>query len=175
MGYKRTINRRRILLVEDSPTQAARLRQLLEREHYEVELATDGQSALEALHRFPVDLVISDIQMPRMDGYELSRCIKADPHLRELPVVLITTMSTPEDVISAMACGADDFVLEPYEESYLLRRLRCALANHELLCVDDQAKGTGVFFNGERHYIAADRRPILNLLLSTYESLQKRA
>ena len=163
----------RVLVAEDSPTQAQRLRHLLERRGYEVAVAGNGRIALEIAAQFRPHLVISDVVMPEMDGYELVWHVKADPALAGVPVILVTTMSEPQDVIRGLECGADNFLLKPYEESYLLSRVDHALDNRgsQLAGGVDPVE---IRFNGERHHIVADRLQILNLLLSTYEAAIQR-
>ena len=108
--------------------------------------------------------------MPEMDGYELCRSIKADPDLADVPVILLTTMSDPQDVIRGLECRADNFILKPYDERYLLRRLQFVLVNREMRQSDQPGIGLEIFFNGQRHFITADRLQILTLLLSTYDA-----
>ncbi len=160
----------KILIAEDSPTQALRLQHLLEQNGYEVAAARNGRLALEMAPAFGPALVISDVIMPEMNGYELSTRIKADPHLRHIPVILVTTMSDPKEVIRGLECGADNFVLKPYEEQYLLGRVHYVLVNCDVRREKDTGIAVEIFFNDRRHFITADRRQILNLLLSTYEA-----
>ena len=158
-----------ILIAEDSATQALRLQNTLEKNGFTVTAARDGQEALEALARERPTLVISDIQMPGMDGYELCRRVKSDAGLRDLPLILLTSLSAPQDIIRGLECGADNFVVKPYDEAFLLARIRTVLANRGLGAA---ASGTAipVYFSGQRYEISANRRQILNLLLSTYET-----
>ncbi|MGI8738082.1 MAG: response regulator [Gammaproteobacteria bacterium] len=164
----------KILIAEDSPTQAQVLRHMLEKQGYEVASANNGRAALEMAPRFGPALVISDVVMPEMDGYELSRRMKADPGLRHIPMILVTTMSDPQDVIEGLACGADTFVLKPYDEFYLLGHVRYVLLNRETRRVNDVGPGVDIHFNGQKHVIKADRVQILNLLLSTYDAAIQR-
>ncbi len=164
----------KILVAEDSATQAERLRHILEQGGYEVDVASDGRQALEMAPRFRPALIISDVVMPEMDGYELSRRIKADADLRDIPVILVTTMSDPQDVIHGLECGADNFVLKPYDESYLLGRVRHMLINREMRRVEEVRVGVEIYFDGQRYFITADRLQILNLLLSTYDAAMQR-
>ena len=161
-----------VLIAEDSPTQALRLQNTLEKNGFTVTVARDGREALDALARMRPTLVISDIQMPEVDGYELCRRVKADPALRDLPLILLTSLSAPQDIIQGLACGADNFVMKPYDEAFLLARIRSVLANRNLAAPADSA-AIPVHFAGQRYEIAADRRQILNLLLSTYETALK--
>lgn len=164
----------KILIAEDSPTQALRLQHILEQQGYEVGVAGNGRIALEMAPQFQPAALISDIVMPEMDGYELTRRIKADPTLRNIPVILVTTMSDPHHVIRGLECGADNFVLKPYEEKYLLSRVQYVLLNRELRETQSATMGVEIHFDGQRHYITADRLQILNLLLSTYAAAVQR-
>lgn len=164
----------KILIAEDSPTQAQQLQFTLEQHGYEVSIASNGRIALEMMPQFKPALVISDVNMPEMDGYELSRRVKADESLRHVPIILVTTMSDPHDVIRGLECGADNFVLKPYDEDYLISRVRYALANRELQKSNNAGMGVEIYFNGNRHFITADRLQILNLLLSTYDAAIQR-
>lgn len=164
----------KILIAEDSPTQAQRLRHILEQQGYEVRVAANGRLALEMAPQFRPALIISDVVMPEMDGYELARRIKGNADLRDIPVILVTTMSDPQDVIRGLECGADNFVLKPYDERYLLDRVRYVVINRQMRRPEDAGMGVEIYFNGQRHFITADRLQILNLLLSTYDAAIQR-
>src|SRR6266508_73862 len=111
-----------ILIVEDSPTQAERLKYILEHHRYRFSAARHGQEALVILAAHPPRLVISDVIMPEMDGYQLCRHIKQDEKLKSIPVILLTSLNDPIDVVKGLECGADDFIFKPYDEQYLLAR-----------------------------------------------------
>jgi DNA-binding response OmpR family regulator/anti-sigma regulatory factor (Ser/Thr protein kinase) len=163
-----------ILIVEDSHTQAVQLEYMLEQHGYQVAVAQNGKEALAALSRHKPTLVISDINMPEMDGYQLCQQIKADEHLKDLPVILLTALADPEDVIKGLDCGADNFITKPYNERHLLSRIRYFLLNGELGGMEKGHMGLEIFFSGQKRLITSDRLQILNLLLSTYETaLQK--
>lgn len=165
----------KILVVEDSRTQAQQLRYILEQQGYEVGVASNGVQALEMIPKLQPALIISDIVMPKMDGYELCRRIKnGDVAQKDVPIILVTTMSDPQDVIRGLECGADNFVLKPYDEQYLLGRVRYVLVNREMRRADESGMGVEIYFNGQRHFITADRLQILNLLMSTYEAAIQR-
>jgi len=165
----------RILIVEDSATQAVRLQTFLEHNGFEVTLAKDGFEALEALQTIRPNIIISDIVMPEMDGYELWRRVKNDKNTAEIPVILVTQLSEPEDILKGLECGADNFITKPYEESFLLARIQYILINRQLrrrVCTDI---GLEVYFANRRHFISSDRVQILDLLFSTYESALQKA
>src|SRR5664279_2628858 len=99
-----------ILVVEDSATQAARIKFLLESYNYKVEVSENGQKALEWLSKNTPSLVISDIVMPEMNGFELCNKIKSNERTENTPVILLTSLSDPEEVIEGLSCGADSFI-----------------------------------------------------------------
>ena len=158
-----------ILAVEDSPTQAEHLRYLLEEGGYTVTVASNGLLALDAARRRKPSLIISDIVMPQMDGYQLCREIKFDPQLKDIPVVLITSLSSPQDVIKGLECGADSFIRKPYDEKYLLSRIEYLRANQALRQKEQTQMGLEIYLGGQRHFITAERQQIFDLLVSTYE------
>jgi signal transduction histidine kinase/DNA-binding response OmpR family regulator len=163
-------NQVEILVVEDSSTQAGQLKYILETEGYQVFVARNGKEALALISKSRPTIVISDIIMPEMDGYELCRQMKADENLRGIPVILLTSLSDSKDVIKALECGADNFLTKPYDDKYLLSRLRYFLINQEFRKTDSIHMGLEIFFQGQKFLINSDRMQILNLLLSTYEA-----
>ena len=112
-----------ILIVEDSATQAAQIKYLLESHHYKVLVTQNGQQALALLSKHKPSLVISDIVMPDMNGYELCGKIKSDKRTEDIPVILLTALSDPEEVIEGLSCGADIFITKPYNKEYLLSNI----------------------------------------------------
>lgn len=159
-----------ILIVEDSLTQALQLQYLLEKNGYSVVAARHGREALDHLQGHEPSLIISDIVMPEMDGYELCTHIRADERLKDIPIILLTALSDPHDVIRALECGADNFVTKPYNESFLLSRIRNILLNQELRQHSVSEMGIEIIFGGRKHFITSNRMQILDLLFSTYEN-----
>ena len=171
---RQTNDRVDILIVEDSPTQAQQLQYILEQQGYQVTHAANGHLALDAAQRHKPDLVISDVVMPEMDGYELCRRLKADISLNDVPVILVTTLSDPGDVIRGLECGADNFILKPYDEHHLVNRVQFVLLNREVRHAEPGGPAVDIVFNGRTHLITANRSQILNLLLSTYDAAIQR-
>lgn len=163
-----------ILVVEDSKTQATILKHLLESAGYRAEVASNGREALEMLHHHIPTLVLTDIVMPEMNGYELCQEIKSNPSTGSIPVILVTQLYDPQDVIAGLESGADNFIIKPYENEYLLSRIEVILANRLLQMNEPMNVGIEVYFAGKKHYITSNRLQILNILLSTYEiAIQK--
>jgi PAS domain S-box-containing protein len=157
-----------VLIVEDSATQAEQLRELLVRAGHRVLAASNGEQALGLAQARRPGLVITDVVMPRMDGYTLCRRIKSDPRLRGTPVILLTSLSSPRDVIDGLACGADNFIRKPYEEAALLGRVERILSDRERPRAA-VAAGLEVSYGGERHVVTAAREQVLDFLFSTFE------
>ena len=92
----------------------------------------NGEDALNAaIMKKPV-LIISDIIMPKMDGYTLCSRVKTNPELKDVPVILLTSLSDPMDIIKGLQAGADNFITKPYEDQYLLSRIKYLLANRDI-------------------------------------------
>jgi PAS domain S-box-containing protein len=158
-----------ILVVEDSRTQAEQLKAVLEDGGYLTEVAQDGAAGLAAVAARPPDAIISDIVMPgTVDGYELCRQVKAGPH-RDVPVLLLTSLSDPTDIIRALECGADNFLRKPYDSGYLLERLRILFTTREIRANDRVHFGMKVMFLGREVTINAEHQQVLDLLISTFE------
>lgn len=159
-----------ILVVEDSPTQALKLKYILEKQEYAVRLATNGREGLEAIAESRPSMVISDVLMPEMDGYEFCARIKADPELNSIPVILLTTLSDPQDIIRGLESGADNFLNKPYSEEALLSRIKYILVNMDVRTRMRTGMGIEIYFANKKHYLTSERIQIIDLLLSTYEN-----
>ena len=159
----------RVLIVEDSRTQAEGLRFLLEGSGYQVSIVPNGGAALESVRANPPTLIISDIVMPQMDGYTLCRHVKNDPALRDIPVILMTSLSSPEDVINGLECGADNFIRKPCDETYLLSRIEYILSNRRTRADAKMGVEMEIVLRGKKHRIGSERQQIVDLLISTFE------
>jgi two-component system, sensor histidine kinase and response regulator len=158
-----------IVVAEDSPTQAELLRQALLDAGYSVTLAGNGLAALEAARREKPAVVVTDVVMPDMDGYALCRALKADPQLRDVPVMIVTALGQVEDIVMALESGADNFIRKPFEARSLLARLDFLLANRKLRSLSKLQFGIEITLGGRKHLITAEREQILDLLFSSYE------
>ena len=160
----------RVLVVEDSATQAAALALLLERAGYATVLARRAERALELLEHEHIDLVLSDVVMPVMDGYELCRRIKAQPAWRDIPVVLLTSVTDPLAIVRGLASGADHYVTKPYDSEGLLARVRFVMhraANPQHIV----SAPFDIELLGTKFSIRATKEQILELLVSSYSDL----
>ena len=160
----------RILAVDDSATQAAALAYLLEEAGYEVVVARAGERAMELVHKERFDLVVCDVVMPDISGYEVTRRIKADPKVAQLPVVLLTSLNDPLAIVRGVESGADGYVTKPYLPERLLARVRAAIDQPRRTPVEAPPE-VEVTLLGSRFRIAADTEHILGLVVSSYEDL----
>ena len=168
-----------ILIVDDSRVQLHMLKDLLREQGYRVVTASNGREALEVAREMHPQLLISDIDMPVMNGYQLCQIVKNDPQLFRLPVILLTTLSRPENILRALEARADYYLTKPYDQKYLLTRIHSLLEAQRSPVVseedaipttwDDRAETLEVVVGGARHSVSAGRQQMLNLLLCTYE------
>ncbi len=161
----------RILLVEDSPTQGARLKFDLEGENFLVQWVRDGGEALAAIDSFAPHAVVTDVLMPGLDGFELCREIRARESCRELPIIVVTALSEPDDIIRALEVGATHFLVKPFPLDLLVSLLRQIALNRRLEKAPAADFAIQINFKGKVHHIRSDRFQILDLLFSTYENM----
>jgi len=117
----------KILVVDDDDIALAVAKKILEQENYEVELAEDGETALEILRTKNIQIVISDWNMPRMTGIDLCRTLRSSPLIGYIYIILVTSRSSKEDIVQGLTAGADDFISKPFEPADLLIRVRNAV------------------------------------------------
>lgn len=158
-----------ILVVEDSRLQARRLRDFLQENGYQVRVAFNGQEGLEATRAHRPALIISDIVMPVMDGFEMCRTIKNDDEVKYIPIILLTSLSNPDDILAGLAAGADSYVSKPYEGKILLSRIRAVLSTPIWQETNGIPRRLQIRARGKRYVISSNPQQVLSLLLSTYE------
>ena len=137
-----------VLVVDDDKNTRLLMRALLEGEHYTVTLAANGAEALSAMERNHVDLVVLDLMMPRMDGYEFTRELRAASN--DLPILMVSAKQLPDDRKKGFLAGIDDFMVKPVDEEELLLRIKALL---------------------RRAKIASERRIVLGDVVLDYEAL----
>lgn len=162
-----------VLIVEDSATQAEKLRASLEAHCFAVTVAADGAEGITVARERRPDLVITDIVMPGMDGYGLCRAIKADERLKGTPVILLTSLSDPQDVIKGLECGADGFIVKTGSEALVLEGIERLFGTRELNARDRDPSGIRVLFDGLERRIVAEPQRIFDFLISTYDAAMR--
>lgn len=136
----------RILVVDDILPNIKLLEHKLTSEYYEVVTATSGFEALEKVKQTYPDLILLDIMMPGMDGYEVCRRLKADADTAHIPVVMVTALDQPENKIQGLECGADDFITKPVDDVSLMARVRNLTRLKMMLDELRMRQNTGVRF-----------------------------
>ncbi|MFK7944659.1 MAG: PleD family two-component system response regulator [Paracoccaceae bacterium] len=146
----------RVLIVEDSGTNRMILRARLNKAYYDVVEAEDGETALELAISEKPDLVLLDVMLPGIDGFEVCRKLKADPATLHVPVVMLTALDKQEDRVEGLEAGADDFLSKPFEDLALMSRvaslIRMKMMVDEMILRDQTSSGVA-----EREMLAAAR------------------
>jgi PAS domain S-box-containing protein len=163
------IKLREILVAEDSATQAIQIKHLLENNGYKVIVTSDGKNAVNSLKKNKPALVISDIVMPEINGYELCKSIKSNIETSQIPVILLTRLKDPEEIIEGLSCGADSFITKPYVDSYLLSHIEKLLSEETSPDSKKVEFGTEIIFRGKKHFIQAEQQNVIKLMLNIYE------
>jgi two-component system cell cycle response regulator len=123
----------RILVVDDIPANQRLLEAKLTSEYYEVALAGGGPEALDLAERWAPDVILLDVMMPGMDGFEVCRRLKANPVTAHIPVVMVTALTEPDERVRGLEAGADDFLSKPVDDATLFARLRALLRMKQVL------------------------------------------
>lgn len=159
-----------IVIAEDSRVQGKVLQQRLIAAGYDAHIGLNGELALELVKELKPDIVVSDIEMPKMTGYELCSAIKQSSELRHIPVILLSTLNDAEDIIRGLAAGADNYITKPYDINFLIARIEDLRANPVQDFESDSSNTTAVTLGGQTYQVRAGRQQTLNLLVSVFEN-----
>jgi len=160
----------RILLVEDDTSIVIGLRMNLEREGYEVELAEDGDTALERIREGEFDLVVLDVMLPKRNGYEVLDAVRKDGNF--VPVLMLSARSAEMDKVMGLDLGADDYIPKPFSVAELLARVRVALRRNRTQPEPDQVWRMGeIEIDPERRQVRKAGRDV-ELTAKEFEVLQ---
>jgi DNA-binding response OmpR family regulator len=165
-----------VLIIEDDPGVVNVVGRALQHDDHVVLSAGDGTEGLQMARRHDPDLIIVDVQMPRMDGWEVCRALREDPLLREIPVIFLTAEKSPDAEVGGFELGADDYVTKPFDVDVLRARVGaalrsrgaaeeaggvCELQQHIRLVEDEQA----AIVDGERVELTPTEHNLLRTLL----------
>jgi len=158
-----------IVIAEDSRFQGRVLKAALESAGYSVHWGANGREALALIREHQPVLVVSDVEMPEMDGHELCRILKADAGLRHIPVLMLTALAATSDILDGLREGAAAYVTKPYDPPHVIDRIEHLLRH--LSAPDTPGEPLPLEYRGETMQLDVSRRQLLNLLLSTYENI----
>ena len=158
----------RVLIVEDSPTQAQQLALILEDARFEVAIAPDAERGFEHLANDRFDLVLSDLLLPGDSGFDLCKRIKADTHLRRIPVVVCTSQAEPFNVLRGLQAGADGFITKSRDPEEIIGCIHRALARPP---TTEPTTPISVVFLGREFRLPAGREQLLDVLASAFEDV----
>ncbi|MFT5378118.1 MAG: DNA-binding response OmpR family regulator, partial [Candidatus Latescibacterota bacterium] len=132
MPDERAQHEPRLLLVDDTPANLHVLCEVLEARGYNISIALSGQQALDIAAQATPDLVLLDVMMPEMDGYEVCRLLKADEKMRDVPVIFITAQDLSDGVVAGFDAGGVDYITKPFREREVLARVQTHLQLNQL-------------------------------------------
>ena len=124
VGQSLDLTNRRVLAIDDTPANLEVLLKLLEAQGFDVRVATSGEEALECVPQANPDIILLDVTMPGIDGYETCRRLKAMPDLEEVPVIFLTARTDLEGIVTGFEAGGADYVTKPFQQEELLARLK---------------------------------------------------
>ncbi len=160
---------RTIVIAEDSRVPAMILKKALESRGHTVHWGANGAIALDLVRTHRPAMLVSDVEMPEMDGHALCRAVKSDPDLRQIPVLMLTSHASTGDILAGLREGADAYVTKPYEPEHVLERIDHLLAQDS--SADRPGEPLAFDYGGDQLKLDVTRRQLLNLLLSTYENI----
>lgn len=121
----------RVLIAEDNPQGAELLEAFLADTEYEVKIAADGDATLRLVKDWQPDLILLDVMMPRISGFEVCKRLKANPATRGIVVLMVTALDQPHDIDRAVEAGTNDFLTKPINKTELIRRIQAALKSRK--------------------------------------------
>lgn len=141
----------KLLIADDNHQNCELLDAYLSEEGYQIEMAFDGQQTLDAVARAQPDLILLDIMMPRMSGYEVCQRLKSDEETRKIPILMVTALAEMGDIEKAVNAGADDFLTKPVNKLELTTRVRSLLQIRHLTNERDRLLAYLESVEGMRH------------------------
>ena len=126
-----TARRPHVLIAEDDPPSAELLEAYLGEKEYEIQTAADGEETLRKLKQWRPDLVLLDVMMPKISGFEVCKRLRADPAIRDTAVLMVTALDQPSDIDRAVEAGTDEFLSKPINRTELLLRVRNLLKSRQ--------------------------------------------
>jgi len=172
--FKKMNQNKTIVIAEDSATQAANLQYILEDNGYTVFHGKNGREAFQIIQKKMPDLVISDILMPVMDGFDLTKQIKGSSKLKQIPIILVTALSGLNDILKGLELGAENYIIKPYEEKELISKVETVLKNSSTGIVKLREDKLIVTHKNNSYTIDSKSTKVIDFLITTYENVLNR-
>lgn len=122
---------KKILIVDDEPNIIVPLEFLMEQNNYEVKVAENGEDAIDLIETFNPDLILLDIMLPGIDGYEVCQTIRNSPNIKNIKIVFLSAMARSIDIAKGMGLKADDYITKPFSNAYVVERINKLLKGDE--------------------------------------------
>ena len=173
MPMNRTMPKEKILVVDDEEDILELVRHNLAREGFEIRCADTGEKALKALKTEPVDLIVLDLMLPGIDGFDVAKQIKGDPRIQHIPIVMLTAKGSETDVVTGLELGAEDYITKPFSPRILIARIQAVLRRRE---ADGSGDARGLIDRGKlsidirKHELLVEGRSI-DLTYTEFEVL----
>lgn len=154
--------RTRILIVDDEPDILELVQYNLSKAQYDVAGVASGEEALEQVHTTPPDLVVLDLMLPGVDGFEVCKALKQDARTGTIPIVMLTARGEEADIVAGLELGADDYLTKPFSPRILLARIRAVLRRHHTTPVpaDTVIAHHGLLLHPGRHEVLVEGQPV---------------
>ena len=150
-----------ILIVEDDKNISRLIKFNLEKEGYDTFAVGDGEEALAHLKKFSVDLVILDIMLPKMNGFEVCRAVKQDPKLRNIPLIMVTAKGEEVDRVVGLELGADDYIVKPFSPRELVLRVKAILRRGKTEATKKEVLRAGqLVIDIGKHKVTANKKDV---------------
>jgi len=160
-----------VLVVDDDKMQVLILRTMLEEDGFSVRTAGNGEEAFNAVLLHAPDVVIADIMMPVMDGFEFCRRVKEDARFKQIPVILISTLSGPQDIVDVITCGADNFIVKPFDKEFILEKVDVVLHREKREAAEGREYEVTAKVDGKTYSMVSDCQRIMDVLMTSYECI----
>ncbi len=163
-----------IIASEDSLIQAKSLEFLFRKNGIKYKIFSNADDAYQSVLEDPPALIISDVIMPGTNGFDYCSKIKKSPELKHIPIILLTGLQDPDDIIKGLQAGADNFITKPFDETDLLVSIEHLLVNRDKSKIAEPENNIDIIFKGREYTISSGKRQIIDLMLSLYETASKK-
>jgi len=123
-----------ILIVDDEPSIVVPIQFLMEQQGYSVLVAENGEDALDVIYKYKPDLILLDIMLPRIDGYEVCEIVRLDPRYRDIKIIFLTAKGREVEIAKGLALGADAYITKPFSNTELIAKVKELLVNTNENC-----------------------------------------